>query len=81
MYPINEKYADFVLRYARKDGLNSLVRELKLTDDKKNLKVDLQPDLIDVFYNEFPETNLTHLDDTVKWILVTSVAKRREENE
>jgi len=32
---IDEIHADFVLKYATKDGLNSLVRDLQLTEDKK----------------------------------------------
>jgi len=78
---INEIHADFVLQYARKDGLESLVRELNLSEDKKKLKADLQPDLIQAFSNKFPDTDLKHLDSTVEWVLITSVAKRREKNE
>jgi len=76
---IDEIHADFVLKYATKDGLNSLVRDLQLTEDKKNLKADLQPDLILAFSNEFPNVDLENLDRTVEWILITSVAKRKEQ--
>ena len=75
---IDETHADFVLRYAKKDGLDSLVRDLQMSKDKQKLKADLQPDLIQAFDKEFPDTDLKHLDATVEWVLLASVAKRRD---
>ncbi len=74
---INDNHADFVLQYAKKDGLESIVRDLQLSEDKQKLKADLQPDLIQAFNNAFPDTDLTHLDRTVEWVLIASVAKRK----
>ena len=41
--------------------------------------VDLQPDLISSFSIEFPEANLKELDSAIEWILITAVAKRKDE--
>lgn len=80
---INEIYAEFVLEYTKTDGngLNSIVRDLGLNTDKTMLKADLQPDLIQVFSEKFPEANLEELDNIVKWIMITSFAKLKENTE
>jgi hypothetical protein len=78
---INEAHADFVLSYAKADGLNSLVRSISLDEKKDNVVADLQPDLIEAFSVKFPETSLTQLDAVVQWILITAVAKRKEERD
>jgi len=75
---VNEKYAEFVLNYAKKDGLYSLVRSLDVTEDKTHLKADLQPDLINAFFIQFPNIELSELDNTVEWVLITSISKMRE---
>jgi len=76
---INEKYTNFVLEYAKTEGLDSLVRKINLNDEKNSIVVDLQPDLISSFSIEFPEANLKELDSVIEWILITAVAKRKDE--
>jgi hypothetical protein len=75
---VNDVYADFILNYAKKDGLSSLVRELTIDEERDKLKVDLQPDLIDSFSVKFPDVDLSHLDDTVEWILMMSIKKTKD---
>lgn len=75
---INEDYADFVLNYAKTDGLNSLVRKLGMNSDNSKLEADLQPDLIQAFSIHFPDIDLTELDNTVEWVLAVSAAKMKE---
>lgn len=76
---INEIHADFVLNYAKTDGLNSLVRNIGLSENKDNISADLQPDLINAFSIKFPASDLEDLDRVVEWIILASVAKRRDE--
>lgn len=78
---LNEKYADFVLTYAKKDGLNSIVTKIKLNETKTMIQADLQPDLIDIFVTTFPDADLKDLDIVVEWILCTAIAKRSEVQE
>jgi hypothetical protein len=72
---INEQQADFVLGFAKKDGLSSLVRKLDLDDEKENLIADLQPELIQAFSNKFPEADLSELDNVVTWIILKSATR------
>jgi|SaaInlStandDraft_4_1057021.scaffolds.fasta_scaffold30335_2 hypothetical protein len=76
----NEVYTDFVLNYAT-DGLDSLVRKIGMNDTKDHLEADLQPDLIQAFATKFPEADLKELDNVVEWILVFSIANKKEKNE
>lgn len=72
---INEQQADFVLCFAKKDGLDSLVRKFDLDEKKENLVVDLQPDLIQAFSNKFPDADLVELDNVVSWIILKAAAR------
>lgn len=72
---VNEQQADFVLSFAAKEGLNSLVRKMDLDDDKENLVADLQPDLIQAFSNKFPEASLNELDNVVTWIILKAASR------
>ncbi len=76
---LNEIYADFILTYAKKDGLNSLVTKIKLDESKTMIQADLQPDLIDCFSTKFPEADLKDLDIVIEWILCTAIANRSSE--
>jgi hypothetical protein len=80
---INETHADYVLTYTKQqgNGLDSLVRKMGLNEDNTMLEADLQPDLIQSFSSKFPEANLEELDNIVKWILITSFAKLKENKE
>ena len=82
MLPSNEEYADFVLTYVKVhgNGLDSIVRKLYLNDDKTMLTADLHADLIESFNLKFPDADLADLDDTVRWIIITSYAKMKEDN-
>lgn len=75
---LNETYADFVLTYAKKDGLNSIVTKIDLDETKTMIQADLQHDLIDSFVTNFPDADLKDLDVVVEWILCTAIAKRSE---
>ena len=76
MFPtVNENQADFVLSFAKTDGLDSLVRKMEVDKDKDMLVIDLQPDLITAFANKFPEADLKELDNVVEWIVLKSFAK------
>lgn len=79
---INEEYTDFVLTYVKVhgNGLDSIVRKLHLNDDKSVLSADLHMDLIQSFSDKFPDADLAELDDTVRWILIVSYAKLKENN-
>lgn len=74
-----EIYADFVLTYAKKDGLNSLVSKIKLDDTQTFIQTDIQPDLIALFSEQFPEADLKDLDAVIEWILCTAIANRAKE--
>lgn len=78
---INETHADFVLTYAKIGGLQSLVRKINLNDKKDHIEADLQPELIEAFSVKFPDVDLKELDSVVEWILITAVAKRKEEKD
>ena len=69
---IIDEYTNFVLTYAKQDGLNGLVRRLKFNKEKKCLEADLQPDLIHAFAENFPDVELSKLDSTVEWIILIS---------
>lgn len=77
---INDAHANFILAYTDNDGngLGSIVRNLDLNDDESMLIADIQPDLIQAFSNEFPDTDLKELDNAVQWILITSIAKMKD---
>ncbi len=79
---INEEYADFVLKYVKVhgNGLDSIVRKLHLNEDKSMLTADLHMDLIQSFADKYPDADLTELDDTVRWIIITSYAKLKDNN-
>ena len=75
---IIDEHANFVLNYAKKEGLNSLVSRLEMDTNNIKVKADLQPDLIHAFSSKFPNVNLSALDNTIEWILIISVAKMKE---
>ena len=79
---INEEYADFVLKYVKVhgNGLDSIVRKLYLNEDQTMLTADLHMDLIQSFSDKFPDADMTELDNTVQWIIITSYAKMKENN-
>lgn len=79
---INEEYACFVLTYVKShgNGLDSMVRKLHLNEDKSMMSADLQMDLIQSFSDKFPDADLEELDNAVRWILITSYAKLKENN-
>lgn len=75
---VKQEHVEFILKYAKKDGLYSLVSRLEMNEEKTKLEADLQPDLINAFNIAFPNTNMSELDATIEWVLLTSVAKRKE---
>ena len=75
---VNSKHTDFILNYARKDGLSSIVRNLDLSEGKDHLQADLQADLIQEFSTKFPGTDLKELDSAVEWVLIMSIAKMKD---
>ena len=81
MSKINQTYIEFVLDYAKTEGLYGIIRELKLNKEKDSLKADLQPDLIQKFSIQFSDTNLKELDDTVEWILINAAIKMKNGDE
>jgi len=75
---INEQQADFVLCFAKDDGLKSLVKKIDVDSEKENLVVDLQPKLIQAFSNKFPNADLHELDNIVIWIILKAASKSNE---
>ena len=80
---IKEIYADYVLKYTKKDGngLDSLVSKLEFDKNNALINVVIQKKLIHSFSIESPAVDLVELDEAVKWILITSFAKLKENNE
>jgi len=74
---INEAYADYVLSI-NKNGLNDLVREIKIDKEKDCIVADLQPTLIEKFSIKFPDADLVELDNVVQWILLKSHLIKKE---
>ncbi len=75
---INEEYADFVLNYAKNDGLIKLVSSIKLDEINDNIVADLQYDLVVAFTDKFPDVDISELDTVVQWILLKAIIKQTE---
>jgi len=78
---INEAYADYVLSIS-KNGLDDMVRSIKVDKEKDIIVADLQPSLIEKFTRKFPEAELSELDVVVEWILIkTQLIQKEKEKE
>lgn len=77
MHVVNDEYADFVLKFAAKDGLNCLVKNMAIDEEKNGIIFDLQLDLSSAFNKQFPDATEKDLENTVMWILIESVKKEK----
>jgi len=81
MFPkINEVYVDYVLSIS-KNGLDDMVRSIKIDKERDIIVADLQPTLIEKFSIKFPEANLEELDAVVQWILIKSYLIKKEKED
>lgn len=72
---INEDYADFILRFAKDDGLGKLVTNLSFDENEKSIKIESTEDLKNNFFSKFPNSTIDDLNNTIEWVLVTACAK------
>jgi len=77
---INDDHADSVLSIV-KNGLEDMVREIKVDKEKDCIVADLQPNLIEKFSIKFPDADLVELDNVVQWILIkTQLIEKEKKN-